>query len=192
MNVAIVNQKRNKIHPQKFALWAACASILMMFAAMTSAYIVRKAAGNWLEFRLPEIFFYSTAIILLSSLTLQASYQAFKSGAEQRYKLLMAATFVLGIAFVATQYIGWLSLTDIGIMLDGNPSGSFIFVISGLHAAHVLGGIAALAVALLHAYMLPFKATERRKNRFELVLTYWHFVDFLWLYLLVFFVLQMS
>jgi cytochrome c oxidase subunit 3 len=192
MNVAIVNQKRNKIHPQKFALWAACASILMMFAAMTSAYIVRKAAGNWLEFRLPEMFFYSTGLILLSSLTLHASYQAFVRGNEHRYKALMLATFGLGLGFVATQYLGWLALNDIGVMLDGNPSGSFIFVISGLHAAHVLGGIAALVVALLHAFMLPYKATERRKHRFQLVLTYWHFVDFLWLYLFGFFILQMG
>lgn len=194
MNAVLANERqgRNKIHPQKFALWAACASIMMMFAAFTSAYIVRQAAGNWLEFRLPDIFFYNTATILLSSLALQGAYQAFKAGKAAWYKGLMVLTFFLGLAFVVLQYEGWQALTRIGVFLQTNPSGSFIYVISGVHAAHVLGGVGALVVAMMHAFLLPFKATSRRKLRFELVLTYWHFVGFLWLYLLGFFVLTGS
>jgi cytochrome c oxidase subunit 3 len=181
---------RNRIHPKKFALWVACASITMMFAAFTSAYIVRQAAGNWLEFELPNLFFLNTITIVLSSAALQASYFSFKRGNKQGYRLLLGLTFLLGMAFVVLQYMGWEALTEMGVMLDGNPSGSFIYVISGVHAAHVVGGMGALIVALLHAYILPFKPTARRKLRFELVLTYWHFVGILWLYLLGFFVLQ--
>ena len=181
---------RSKIHSLKFALIVACASITMMFAAFTSAYIVRRAAGNWLEFRLPTIFFINTAVILLSSVTLQASYHFFKSGKEYLYKGLLIASFLLGILFIVFQYQGWLDMTAIGVELTGNPSGSFVYVISAVHAAHILGGLAALTVALVQAFSLKYRVTPKRKLRFELTLIYWHFVDFLWLYLLIFFVIQ--
>ncbi len=182
--------RQNKIHPQKFLLWAGLASIFMMFAAFTSAYIVRQAAGNWLEFRLPDVFFYSTGVIILSSLVLHGSYIAFLKGNATLYKSLMVTAFLLGFAFIILQYQGWEALQQIGVELTGNPAGSFIYVISGVHAAHVLGGIGVLAVALIHAFGLPHKVTPKRKLRFELTLTYWHFVDLLWVYLIVFFVLQ--
>ena len=182
--------RRNKIHPKKFALMVACGSITMMFAAFTSAYIVRQAQGNWLEFRLPALFFTSTIVILLSSMTLHGSYLSFKRGNAMAYRLLLGLTFILGLAFIGLQYQGWLALQLIGVELTTNPSGSFVYVISGVHAAHVLGGIAALFVALLHALGLPYKVTPQRKLRFEMTLIYWHFVDLLWVYLLLFFMMQ--
>lgn len=97
---------------------------------------------------------------------------------------------MLGIIFIVLQYKGWLALYDIGVLLDGNPSGSFFYLISGLHAAHVIGGIFAIAVATLHAFSLAFKPTETRRRRFQIVLHYWHFVDFLWLYLFIFLLIQ--
>ncbi|MEM1218669.1 MAG: cytochrome c oxidase subunit 3 [Bacteroidota bacterium] len=194
MAVAIANNeyRRSKIHPKKFALWIACASMMMLFAAFTSAYVVRQAAGNWLEFQLPSLFFYSTVVILLSSLTLHGSYFSFKQGNVGLYRGLLILSLILGLGFVVLQYMGWNQLNAIGVPLDGNPAGSFVYVISGVHAAHVLGGIAAISLALLHAFILPYKVTERRKLRFELTLTYWHFVDFLWVYLLGFFLLTGS
>lgn len=181
---------RSKIAPQKFALWIGIASIVMMFGAFTSAYVVRRSAGNWLEFRLPDIFFVNTAVILLSSLTIHYAYVSFKKGNEKWYKGLLIATFVLGILFVVLQYKGWEAMNAIGATFTVNPSSSFIYVISGLHAAHVLGGIAALVVAMVHAFVLPFKPTLRRRQRFELVCQYWHFVDVLWVYLIGFFMFQ--
>jgi cytochrome c oxidase subunit 3 len=181
---------QSKIHPHKLALWVAIGSIIMMFAAFTSAYVVRRAAGNWLEFKLPDIFMLNTVVILLSSVTIHFAYKGFLSGKEKQYKNLLIATFVLGLLFVILQYKGWESLTAIGATFTVNPSSSFIYVISGLHAAHVLGGLAALTVALTHAYVLPYKPTLRRKQRFELVVQYWHFVDILWVYLMVFFMVQ--
>jgi cytochrome c oxidase subunit III len=184
--------RRSKIHPKKFALFVACASILMMFAAFTSAYIVRQAAGNWLEFRLPDIFYFNTLVILLSSVAIHSAYLAFKRGKTQAYRVLLVITSFLGLAFLVLQYQGWQALTEIGVGLTTNPSGSFVYVISGVHAAHILGGLAALTVAIIHAFALPHKVTAARKLRFEMTLIYWHFVDFLWIYLLVFFTLQQS
>lgn len=181
---------RNKIQPQKLALWVGIGSIIMMFGAFTSAYVVRRSAGNWLEFKLPDIFFLNTVVIVLSSLTLHYSYTAFKKGNEKWYKGLLITTFVLGIVFIVLQYKGWQAMTAIGATFTVNPSSSFIYVISGLHAGHVLGGIATLIVAMIHAFVLPFKPTIRRKRRFELVCHYWHFVDVLWVYLIAFFILQ--
>lgn len=182
--------KQNQIHPLKFALWVGIGSIVMMFGAFTSAYIVRRSAGNWLEFKLPDIFFLNTAVIVASSFALHFAYTSFKKGNEKRYKALLLTTFALGIAFVVLQYFGWKAMSEIGATFVANPSSSFIYVISGLHAAHVLGGVAALIVAMVHAYMLPFKPTVRRRQRFELVCHYWHFVGALWVYLILFFVLQ--
>ncbi|MEM1119577.1 MAG: cytochrome c oxidase subunit 3 [Bacteroidota bacterium] len=181
---------RSKIDSKKLALLIGCASIVMMFAGLTSAYIVRRAGGNWLEFRLPNIFFINTIVMLLSSVAIHSAYIAFKKGSEFMYKALLVVSFILGLAFVVLQYKGWLDLTSIGVELTGNPAGSFIYVISGIHAAHVLGGLAAILVAMIQGYALKYKVTKRRKLRFELTLIYWHFVDFLWIYLLIFFLSQ--
>ncbi len=177
---------RNKIHPHKLALYLSLGSITMMFVALTSAYVVKKAGGNWLEYKLPNIFYYNTLAIVLSSIFLQLSYVGFKKGKEQQYKLMLIAAFLMGIVFVIMQYKGWTELMDMGILLSGNPSGSFVYMISGFHALHVLGGIVALILSLVFAYKLPYKPTRRRKNRFELVLHYWHFIGILWVYLLLF------
>lgn len=163
-----------------------CTAILMMFAALTSAYVVRQAAGNWLEFSLPGAFAVSTILIVLSSLALHGSYKAFKKGNEYGYKALLVAAFVLGISFLVAQYMGWEALKDSGVPFALNPSGDFVYAISWFHAAHVAAGIAVLAVAMVHAFGLQFKSSAKRKLRFELSLIYWHFVDFLWIYLFAF------
>jgi cytochrome c oxidase subunit III len=182
---------RNKIHPLKMTLWVAIGAIIMMFAAFTSAFVVRRSAGNWYEFKLPDLFFLNTLVIVLSSVTLHLSYTAFKKGQERMYKGMLLATFALGLLFVVLQYQGWQAMHDIGATFTVNPSSSFIYLISGVHAAHVLGGIAALAMAMVHAFYLPFKPTPRRQLRFELVVQYWHFVDILWIYLVFFFALNL-
>lgn len=189
-DLVLKTNRRSRIHPQKFALWTAMASILMMFASLTSAYIVRKGAGNWLEYEIPSIFFYSTGIILLSSFTFHLSYLSYKKGSAQFYRIWLLITFMLGIGFVLMQYMGWNDLYAIGVEINGNPSGSFFYLISGLHAAHVLGGIAILFVALVHAIGLKYKISSKRIHRFELSMQYWHFVDFLWVYLLIFLLIQ--
>lgn len=182
---------KNKIHPFKLTLWVGIGSIIMMFASLTSAFIVRRAAGNWYEFKLPDIFFINTVVILASSVVLQMSYNAFLKGNEVWYKRFLVITFILGLLFVVLQYKGWEMMDAGGATFTLNPSSSFIYVISGLHAAHVLGGVAALVVAMIFAYILPFKVTPKRRLRFQLVVQYWHFVDILWLYLIIFFALYL-
>lgn len=189
-SVAQSMEGRSKVHPHKFALWVAFASITMMFTAFTSAYIVRQAAGNWLEFKLPSVFFVSTAAIVLSSVTLHAAYWAYKKQKTSLYRSLMVGTLLLGTAFLFLQYEGWLAMNEIGAGLTSNPSSSFVYVISGIHAVHIMGGMIALLMSTLTAIRMPNTITPKRTLRFELVLNYWHFVDFLWVYLLIFFLIQ--
>lgn len=190
MKALAYENNRSKIHPKKFALFVACASMMMMFAGLTSAYIIRQAAGNWLEFALPNMFYYNTVVLLASSLILQASYSAFKKENAALYRGLLVLGFLAGLTFIVLQYQAWLAMDLNGVRFDGNPSGSFVYVLSGIHVAHVLGGISAIIVALAHAFILPVKATPKRKLRFEMTLIFWHFVDALWIYLLLFFILQ--
>jgi len=176
----------NRIHPLKFALWIAMASITMMFGAFTSAYLVRRASGNWLEFDLPQIFFVSTIVLLISSVFLHISFKSFVAGQESRYKITLVISFILGVAFLILQYQGWLALFNNGIDLKGNPAGSFVYVLTGVHALHIIGGLATLVVGLLMAFTRKYKVTEKRRINFDLTLQYWHFVDLLWVYLLIF------
>ncbi len=185
-DTTIQSTNRSKIHPQLFLLFVAMASILMMFAGWTSAYIVKNAAGNWLEFPMPKMFYVSTTILVISGIFLHLSFIGYKKQKESWYKWGLVTAFILGILFIVFQYLGWREMFGMGVELNGNVAGSFTYLLTGMHAFHVLGGIAAIIVAMIHAFSLKFVYKEHRKNRFEVVLYYWHFVDLLWIYLLLF------
>jgi len=187
MTTAQTNEPQ-KIHPHKFTLWVAIGSIVMMFAALTSAYIVKKNGGNWLEFNLPRLFWYSTFTILLSSVTIHLATKAFKAREMSRYRALITITAILGVLFIALQWLGFRDLENRDIALIGaksNSAASFLFVITGLHMVHVLGGVIALLVIFIRAYAVKVK--NYSSLPIELVGTYWHFVDALWIYLFIFY-----
>jgi cytochrome c oxidase subunit 3 len=181
---SVAKTQNNKLHPHKFFLWLAIGSILMMFAGLTSAYVVKRNQANWVTFQLPMMFWYSTAVILASSVTLYFSAKAFKEKAMSSYRSLMTTTLVLGVLFIALQIIGFIQLWNAGATLQSNVSYSFLYVIVGIHAVHVLGGVITLLVMSLEAFSK--KTRYYSSTPVELISTYWHFVDFLWLYLLVF------
>ena len=178
-------QPKNKIHPHKFTLWVGIGSIVMMFAGLTSAYVVKRSQANWQSFELPQAFWYSTIIILASSATIHLSAKAFKERLMAKYRRLLFVTLVLGVLFVVTQYVGFSDLWRNGFTLQSSVSYSFLYVIVGLHGFHVVGGVIALMV-------MSLKTTFSTKQRnysivpVELISTYWHFVDVLWIYLLLF------
>ena len=182
----VSTQQQNKVHPHKFALWVAIVSIIMMFAGLTSAYIVKSGQASWHEVEMPSSFWYSTAAILISSITMQAALRAIKQKAMKQYRSLLLATLVLGIAFVILQWTGFQWLWKHGVNFEGAGEGQFLYIIFGLHALHVLGGVIALLVMLLKQYV--GKVRSYNTTSVEVMSTYWHFVDVLWIYLLVFFV----
>jgi cytochrome c oxidase subunit 3 len=177
--------QRRKIHPHKFTLWVALASIIMMFAGLTSAYIVKSNEPKWTALDMPIIFWYSTAVMLLSSLTVQLSLTAFKNRDMGRYRRLITITALLGVLFVFMQLAGFYTLWSSGITLKGSGAAQFMYVIFSLHALHVIGGV----LALLFMFFKAFSSSVRNYNAVpvEVVSTYWHFVDVLWIYLFLFF-----
>jgi cytochrome c oxidase subunit 3 len=178
---------RRKMHPHKFTLWVALASIVMAFAGLTSAYIVKRDQPNWTTFDLPKIFWISTLAIVISSVTIHLAQQAFARRDMMRYRAMMTATVVLALVFCITQFFGFKQVNAIGIKLvgSGSPSsGSFLLAIIGLHMLHVLGGVVAIVVLFLRAFSR--KTRSYNTVPVEIMATYWHFVDILWVYLFIF------
>jgi cytochrome c oxidase subunit 3 len=184
-----VSTQRKKIHPHKFTMWVGIGSIIMMFAGLTSAYIVKGSMAGFSSVQVPQIFYYSTAVMLISSFTMQWALKVFKERGMQPYRRLLTATLILVVVFIAMQLIGFSQIWDSGTKMKGSTgAGQFLYVIFGLHAVHVLGGVIALIVMFLKA----FSARIRNYNSVpvEVMSTYWHFVDLLWVYLFVFFLFK--
>ena len=178
---------KNKIHPLKMYLYVGLGSIVMMFAGLTSAYIVKKSQANWLDFELPKVFFIATVVILLSSFTMQMAVKKANEGLQKPYLSFLSITAILGVVFMVLQYQGFMALQANNIALTGprsNSAASFLFVITLLHLLHVLGGV----IAIFGVRFKSLSANNNTENTMpvELVSTYWHFVDILWIYLFVF------
>ena len=180
----VVMEQKNKIHPHKFTLWMGIGSIVMMFAGLTSAYIVKRNQANWITFDLPPAFWYSTGVIIASSIALFFAGRSFRHREMVKYRWLITVTTLLGVLFIALQLYGFKQLWAKGITLQASVSYSFLYVIAGLHVVHVIGGI----IALLLLFAKAFSKRIRNYNSIplELVSTYWHFVAILWVYLLIF------
>lgn len=179
--------RKNKMHPYKMVLYAGLGSIVMMFAGLTSAYIVKKSQANWLDFELPKVFIASTIVILLSSFTIQMAVKKAKEGLQNPYRGFLSVTAILGVVFMILQLQGFMALQANNIALTGprsNSAASFLFVITTLHLLHVLGGL----IALIGVSSRSFSVKNTLDNTLpvELLSTYWHFVDILWIYLFVF------
>ena len=176
------------MHPKKFALWLFLVTVLMVFAALTSAYIVRQAEGNWLEYELPEIFWITSGIVVLSSICVQTAYFAAKKDNFLGLRIWMVLTVLLGIAFLVGQWYSWVALVDREVFFVGNPAGSFLYVFTGLHAVHLISGVIFLIIVLISSFR--YKVHSQAMNTLEMATTYWHFLGGLWLYLFLFLLLN--
>lgn len=181
-------------------MWIAMGSMAMAFAGLTSGFLVRQAQGNWRYYQLPAMFWYSTVAIVISSITMIMGVKAFKERQMPRFRLLISVTLLLGIIFGLLQYGGFYQLYHqlqtirmngetfkqaAPVRVDGNPSESFLFIIAGLHLAHMAGGIIGLIIVFFRAFSTRVKVYNA--TGLEIMATYWHFVDILWVYLFVFF-----
>ena len=180
-------KKTLAMHPKKFAMWLFIGSVGMLFAALTSAYIVRQAEGNWLYFDLPQIFTTSTIVIVLSSVTMQWAFWSARKDDLSMVKIMVTITTVLGLSFLVLQFEGWKALVSNQVYLVGNPSGSFLYIISGLHGLHLISAVIYLLIVLVSTYR--FRVHSKNLAQIEMCTTYWHFLDSLWLYLFVFLLL---
>lgn len=163
----------------------------MMFAAFTSAYIVRKEEGNWLEFDLPQNLIINTALLVLSSLFMQLAYNAARKDNLNQVKIFLIATLTLGTAFLIGQWQAWDVLVNNRVFFggsDANPSGSFLYVLTGVHGFHLVTGLIFVLIVLFSSF--KYKVHSRNLLRIELCTIYWHFLGGLWVYLYLFLTLN--
>lgn len=186
INVTQHAAETRAVNPKIFTMWLFIVSIIMLFAAFTSAYLVRRAEGNWTEFELPNLFWVSTVVLLASSLTMHFAYNAAKKDQIMVLKTSISITFVLGLLFLILQYYAWVQLVERNVFFVGNPSGSFVYVFSGLHGLHLVSGLVVLLFALVAAFRLKVNANSL--TQIKICTTYWHFLDALWIYLFLFLV----
>ena len=169
----------------KQLLWIGIGAIVMFFAGLTSAYVVRKPQGNWIDFLLPDWFLFSTITIILSSVILIIAKSKLNQNKEAF--ILVVITLILGCIFSYFQFKGWEELTNQGVFLTGegsNVSGSFLYVITLAHLIHLIGGLIALLITSINTKIGKYNAKDCLG--FELTAIYWHFLGLLWVYLFFF------
>jgi len=176
---------------KKFALWLFIIASFMIFAALSSGYIVYTAAGidKGIKILLPQAFITSTVIIVLSSITVHLAYKATQSKDLNKRRIFLLISIVLGIGFFFSQYHAWQVLIEQGAyFINNNASQSFIYVFTGFHLAHILGGIFVLFFAFFRN--LKKYSHVQNVNSMELAAMFWHFLDILWIYIYVFLLLN--
>ena len=179
----MINTQQNKALTQ--LVWIGIGAIGMFFAGLTSAYIVRKAEGNWMEFILPDWFLYSTITIILSSFILVLAKQKIKTD-NSSFQFVLTV-FFLGLLFAFFQVSGWKELVNKDVFLTGtgsNAAGSFLYVLTLSHLVHLIGGLVALLLVIIN--VKNNKYTKDSHLGFSLTSTYWHFLGILWIYLFFF------
>ena len=176
---------------KKFNLWLGMIGMFMMFAALSSGFIVytEGGVGKGIKTLLPNAFIYSTILIVLSSVTMQLAYVAAKKTSFGKQQSLLIVTILLGLAFFVMQVHAWGILTSRGVVfVNSNASQSFIYVFTGMHLAHIVAGILVLVRALIGR----IRSIPQVNNvfRMDLATIFWHFLGFLWIYIYVFLLLN--
>jgi len=160
----------------RILIWTACGSISAFFAALVIAYIWRAGMMSyWQQIRLPRVLWLSTALIAASSVTLESARRFFRRGEWRVADRLLLATATFGVAFLAAQLVAWRDLLAQGAYLMDNPHSAFFYMFTGLHAAHLLGGLIALFVVVF--------GRRKRRELVDVVSYYWHFLTVLWVIL---------
>jgi cytochrome c oxidase subunit 3 len=167
------------VEASRSGIWVGIFAIIMSFAALTSALLVRQGSGEWSHIVIPPILYANTATLLLSSFTMEMSRRALARSAS--VSTWLGITLLLGLSFVAGQYLAWRHLAAQGLYLATNSNSSFLYVFTGMHALHLLGGIAVLVYLL--GRIIGGHASLRH-HLLDNTAVYWHFMGGLWLYLL--------
>ena len=186
--MTIQEHKERTARSYKLILWFAMISMIMMFAGLTSAYVISASRPDWLkDFTLPNAFWMSTGVMLVSSLTFHLAKKAIQKDNRSLVTTLLLVTFALGLLFVFLQYQGFCQLIDAGLYPTGPTStvtSSFIFVVVLLHFVHLFGGLVSLLIIIYNHFKQKYNSSQTLG--IELGAMFWHFLDFLWLYLFLF------
>lgn len=185
-----VSEEQKQYRAKKMMLWFGIISLSMSFAGLTSAYVVSKERADWLdEVVLPQAFYLSLAVIILSSITIHFAKWAIVNNKSKLGMLALVGTLALGIFFVILQFKGFSEIyNQLGYSFTGPTSNvvySFIFLIAVVHILHIIAALLSLLVVIYNHYKQKY--TRGKTLGLELAVTFWHFVDFLWVYLFFFF-----
>jgi len=188
MGMTIQEHKERSARSYKLLLWFAMISMTMMFAGLTSAYVVSKSRADWMEnFQMPTAFFISTALILICSLAFILAKRAIKKDDRNTTTLMLLTTLVAGAGFVYFQLDGFHTLAESGAFPVGGAGSitiSFLYIIVLAHLAHLAGGMISLLIIIYNHFKQKYNSGQTLG--IELGAMYWHFLDFLWLYLFLF------
>lgn len=189
MMMSIQEHNERNARTKKMLLWFAMISMFMMFAGLTSAYVVSASRPDWLNtLVLPVAFKLSTAVIVMSSVTFHLVKVATKKGNRNAATAWLLLTLVLGVTFVFFQFQGFKQFTEMGYFLTGagsNPTTSFIYITTVVHVAHLLAGLIVLLVVIYNHFKQKYNPSQTLG--IELGAMFWHFLDILWVYLFLFF-----
>lgn len=190
MDLTQGTDKEKHERAKKMMLWFGIISLIMSFAGWTSAFVVSSSREDWLkDFQLPEAFTTSVVLIILSSITLMLAKRALKQDNRSQTTLFLLVTFLLGIGFIISQFMGFGEILQLGYNFTGPTSNitmSYIYVIAVVHILHVVVGLICLLVVIYNHFKQKYSADDMLG--FELAAYFWHFVDILWLYLFLFLV----
>jgi cytochrome c oxidase subunit 3 len=188
MTMTSEEHKLRKARSYKLILLFAMVSMTMMFAGLTSAYVVSHNRADWLKgFELPSAFYLSTLVILGCSVTFHLAKKAIQAGLQNKTTVLLLATLVLGITFVVLQFAGFAQIVENGYYFTGSESSittTFLYIVVIVHLMHLAGGMIALLIIIYNHFKQKYNTTQTLG--IELGAMYWHFLDFLWLYLFLF------
>lgn len=168
-------------NPDLFGLWAFLGTVTMLFIGFTSAFILRRASADWQPLQAPPILWLNTLALLASSASLEIARRRLRGWDLSSCTRFVLLTGALGLLFVAGQYVGWQQLAAQGVFLASNPHSSFFYVLTGVHAVHILGGLAWFVAVMRRLRGMAYLPGE---DGLRLFATYWHFLGALWVYLL--------
>ena len=189
MEMSLAEHNERKAKSYKMLLWFGMVSMFMMFAGLTSAYVVSTTRRDWLnDFKLPNAFIISTVVMVLSSITFHLAKVAMKKGSRSNTTALLLVTLALGSAFVVAQFYGFSQIVENGYYFTGPESTvttSFLYIVTIMHLAHLFAGILVLLVVIYNHFKQKY--TPAQTLGIELGAMFWHFLDILWVYLFLFF-----
>jgi cytochrome c oxidase subunit III len=184
----VLNEHRLIGNRYRIGMWVALAGVVMLFTSLSSAYIVRAGSSNdWFTLAMPRIFLVSTALILVSSVTLEISRRKLKASLAQSHSQWLLLTALLGLAFLIVQILAWRQLAQQGIYIVTNPHSSFFYLLTATHAFHVMGGLIGVTWLWFRSRTRVAESIQiaKRQAATDAVSIYWHFMDALWIYLLL-------
>lgn len=165
----------------RVGLWILLIAVIMLFAGLSSAYVVLRGVPSWQNIQLPSLLWPNTGILILSSIAIELSRRSARRNQLHQMKQWLGLSGVLGLAFLAGQLAAWQQLVKAGVYLPSTLQSSFFYILTGLHGIHLLGGIAALVAVLITGFRN--RLTALKHEPLDLCATYWHFMDGLWVYL---------